>query len=537
MFGALVFFLSAANPAQLKAAGVTILTHGFESDTSYPEWVTAMADGIPNYFQTRFPGLDNTCSTYKLSITADNGFFAYSPPTRTNGSPPWATASGEIIIELDWSAISGDLEDTYASTYNVADFVRQVLVATNSFPELKGHPAIEFPIHLVGHSRGGSLMAQLSYDLGTNGIWTDHLTTLDPYPINNDGNSDFPAVIVDAPAKNTYSTVLFADNYWQDLGVGVFLGDPDGESVAGAYVRELDNLSGGYANVSSVDAPDHSNVHLWYHGTVDLETPTSDTSATITSTERSDWWVSDEKKGTNTGFEFGLIGGGDRMSTNRPLGAGFSAIVDGYNQWWDFGAGVSSNRTKLPSDNGTWPSLIKFDVTGTNSVVAGDLIYTTLYYQYAAQSNASLSVYFSTDLNPYNTNSTFVLQEQVPSTGAGSVNSYTNLALTTTNVPPGVYAIYGKISDGTHTRYLFAPESIEITANPQPVMGIVELNGTQLVIGITSLPGQKVVLQFSTDLHNWLPVATNTLTSGSWTFTNNAPQDFGQQFYRTLLLP
>jgi hypothetical protein len=536
LFGALVFFLGAANPCPMIAAGVTIITHGFESDTSYPEWVTVMADGIPNYFQTRFPGLDGTCSTYKLSITATNGSFAYSPPIRTNGSPPWATASGEIIIELDWSEISGDLEDTYASTYNVADFVAQVLMATNSFPELNGHPAIEFPIHLVGHSRGGSLMAQLSYDLGTNGIWTDHLTTLDPYPLNNDGNTD-PAVEVDAPAQYTYSTVLFADNYWQDLGVGVYFGDPDGEPVAGAYVRELDKLDGGYWNVSEVDAPDHSNVHLWYHGTVYLETPTSDTSATITSTERGDWWVSDEKKGTNAGFAYSLIGGGDRMGTNQPLGLGYPAVVDGYNQWWDLGAGTSSNRTGLPSNSGMFPNLIKFDVTGTNMVTAGQMIYTTLYYQYAGTSNATLSIYFDTDLNPYNTNSTLILQQKVPSTGAGLVNAYTNLGLATTNVPPGVYAIYGKISDGTHTRYLYAPESVEIVANPQPVLGIAQVSDTQLVIGVTGLSGQKVVLQSSTDLRNWLPVATNTLASSSWTFTNNAPQDFAQQFYRTVLLP
>src|SRR5271157_345164 len=214
-FAAIPFFLIALIPCPTKGAGMTIITHGFELNDSYPTWVTAMADDVPNYFQARFPGLDSKFTTYKLTITNIDGTFYYYPPSRTNGSPPWATASGEIIIELDWSSLSGsrDILDSYASTSNVAYFVGQVLMATNSFPELNGHPAIEFPIHLVGHSRGGSLMSQISYDLGTNGIWTDHLTTLDPYPINNDGNFDFPALIVDAPARNTYSTILFADNY------------------------------------------------------------------------------------------------------------------------------------------------------------------------------------------------------------------------------------------------------------------------------------------------------------------------------------
>jgi len=538
LLGALVFLLSAANPHPVEAAGVTIITHGFELDTSYPTWVTAMADAIPNYMQARFPGLDNTCSTYKLTITAPNGDYSFSPPTRTNGSPPSATASGEIIIELDWSAVSGDILDAYASTYNVASFVSQILMATNSFPELKGHPAIEFPIHLVGHSRGGSLMAQISYVLGTNGIWTDHLTTLDPYPLNNDGNDDFPATVVDAPAQYTYSTVLYADNFWQDIGGGIYEGDPDGEAVAGAYVRQLEDLSGGYVNVSSVDAPYHSNVHLWYDGTVDLATPASDTAATITSVERAAWWVSEEEKGTNAGFEYSLIGGGNRMSTNQPLGPGTLAIVDGYNRRWDFGVAGAPNRTVLPSNSGTWPNLIQFNVVGNNGVTAGQTIATKFYYQYGGASNSvTAQFYFDRDFNPYNTNSAFITEISLTNTGISSVY-YDSVNLTTTNVPPGVYAIYGKISDGAHTRYLYAPESVEIVASAQPpVLGIVEWNGTQLVIGVSGVSGQEIVLQSSPDLRNWLPLATNTLTSGSWTYTNNAPHDLSRQFYRAFLFP
>ncbi len=520
-----------------KAAGVTIITHGYEDDSSFPTWVAAMADQMPSYFHYRYPSLNTNFTTYRLTLSYNGSSYIFSS-TRTNGAPPSATESGEIVIELDWSSLSGNLLDSYASTYNVGWAVSQVLMLTNAIAELNGHPLTEFPIHLIGHSRGGSLMSQICYVLGTNGIWVDHLTTLDPYPLNNDGNID-PAAYVDASAKNTYANVLFADNYWQDLGVGALLGDPDGEPVAGAYVRQLFDLSGGYWNVSLLEAPDHSNVHLWYHGTVDLNTPANDTEAAITSTERADWWVAYEEEGVIAGFYYSLIGGGNRLSTDMPLGLpGDPAIVNGYNQWWDIGAGNSGNRTALPSDSGTWPNIIRFNVTGTNVIVASNLISTTLYYQYAGVSNLTLQIFFNTDFNPYDSNSVLVAQMQPPNTGAGSVYYYSNLGLTTTNVPPGVYAIYGKISDGVHIRYLYAPELVEIMSSQQPpVLGITMSNSAQFIIRVNGVSGQKIALQTSTDLQNWLPVVTNTSTSGSWSYTNNMPPVFSEQFYRALLLP
>jgi hypothetical protein len=523
-------FLSIFAPRTANSAGVTIITHGFELPASYPTWITAMADNIPDYFHARYPQLDTNFSIYKLIITNIGGTFYYFTPTRTNGAPPFTTQSGEIIIELDWSSLSGDTADYYASTSNVAEAVCQVLMATNSFPELNGRPAIEFPIHLIGHSRGGSLMSQISYDLGTNGVWTDHLTTLDPYPLNNDGDINFPAVEIDASAKNTYSTVLFADNYWQNLGIGWVFGDPDGEPVNGAYVRQLSDLSGGYGN-------DHSNVHLWYHGTVDLATPANDTGASITTTERANWWVPYEDEGLFSGFYYSLIAGGNRLSTDAPLGLpGNPTIVSGYNQYWNLGAGTNVNRTALSANNGTWPNVIKFDVTGTNIVAQSNTIIATLYYQYAGSSNLTAQIYFDGDLNPYNSNSIAVLSLQPPATGTGSVFYYSALGLPTTNLAPGAYAIYAKISDGSHTRYLYAPEIVQIVSIFQPpTLAVSNFNGAQFQIDVSGVPNQTIVLQHSTDLHIWLPIATNKLTGNNWTYTNTVSPNSGGQFYRAVL--
>jgi hypothetical protein len=530
---AAVFLLAIAPQFTTKAAGITLIAHGFEDDVSFPTWVSSMADQMPTYFSGRFPGLNTNFTTYRLVVTHNGNGYSFSS-TRTNGLSPFTTQSGEIVVELDWSALSGDASDSFADTYNVGWAVSQILMLTNAVSELNGHALSEFSIHLIGHSRGGSLVSQISYVLGTNGLWVDHVTTLDPYPINNDGDDDFGFSYEDASADHTYANVLFADNYWQDLGAGAYFGDPDGEPVSGAYVRQLTDLEGGYNN-TGLFSTYHSNVHLWYYGTINLNTPANDTGASITSTERTAWWVPYEDYGLNAGFAYSLLGGANRTNTAIPLGLPSDpTVVSGFNQYWNLGGGTSANRTPLTVNSGAWPNVIRFDLLGTNVVSQNSFASTTLYYQYGGSSNLTIQVFLDQDFNPYNTNSIAVLTVQPPASGTGSVYYYTSLSFSTTNVPPGYYSIYAKITDGKHIRYMYTPELLQITSQVQsPNLAIANIGNAKINVIVNGVSGQKIVLQSSNDLKSWAPIATNTLTTSTWIYAGVSQTN--RQYFRAML--
>ena len=185
-------------------------------------------------------------------------------------------------------------------------------------------------------------------------------------------------------------------------------------------------------------------------------------------------------------------------------------------------------------NNGTWPNIIKLDIVGTNSVAQNAPLAAGLYYQYGGTSNLTLQFFLDADLNPYNSNSIPLLTLTPPATGTNAVNSYQSLGLATTNVPAGAYSVYAKISDGTHSRYLYAPEWVQVTVSPAPpTVDIRNAGGGQVVIGINGVVGQRLILQSSSDLKQWWGVATNTLTTSRWLYTNSVAGT--RQFYRAQL--
>lgn len=480
-----------------EAGGVTVITHGFSGNVT--DWIIPMAAVAPHY--PLFPGVTYSC--YQISITRNGSGQYIATASFLGGTQPTATDSGEILVKLDWSTLASF---GGASSTNVATAASAALLSPTLIPEMGGRPLAELPIHLIGHSRGGSVVTEMARLLDAQGVWVDHVTTLDPRPVPALGD----------PSVTSYANVLFADNFWQTMGDGLIV--PNGQAVFGAYNRKLLNLNGGYSS-------SHSDVHLWYHGTVDLTTPATDTQATITSTQRGTWWTTAEGAGTVSGFRYSLIGGGDRLSQAEPAGVGNGRISDGFNGFWDFGGGLAANRTALSLNSGLWPNVIRVALASVAPVPAGEPFMASLYYQSGATTanTVELRVLLDSDFNPYNGNEIEIDRRPLPNTGTSGV-AFTVLEARANPaaVAPGVYALCTSVNDGMRTRYLYAPATVIITPSPQaPAIDADSLtrpNGT-MRFTVLGFPGQNVTVMATTDFVSWTPVDTHLFTGTTWEFT------------------
>lgn len=178
---------------------------------------------------------------FELHVGVSNGQASVDGLSQLAGPSLTNSASAERIIIVDWAAATGigiDLESDYDAGA-IAGLIEPYLVGTIPAAGVN-NPFAESPIHLIGHSRGASLVSALAGDLGRDGIWVDQLTTLDPHPVYPD-----PSVVVSG-------NVLFADNYYETDAIPI-----SGSAVAGAHETNL--TGGGWG---------HSGIHDYYENTI-----------------------------------------------------------------------------------------------------------------------------------------------------------------------------------------------------------------------------------------------------------------------------
>jgi hypothetical protein len=499
--------INLARALSVHGAGVTLLTHGNSSDTS--SWVSGMAAALSARLGGNVP-------LYRIDVF-QGGSGLTNSVTKISGGNPLASFSGEIILMLDWGPVSSGA----ATTFEVAAAVAPLFGRTNLISELENHALAEFPIHIAGHSRGASLVCELSKRLGEQGLWVDQVTSLDAYPLD----SDAPAV--------SYENVLFSDSYYQTANLFI-----DGEIVPGSAWRKQTDVSEGY---TSFFIDGHSDIHVWYHGTIDLSPAASNgDGVSITSTMRNNWWTGGEDKGTNAGFRYTLQGDGDRLSVTQPNGADSSPIRDGFNRYFDVGDGdTPSNRTPVGGNTGEWPNPIRFDLVTTNVLGQGEVAEFEIYFQWAQPNTSTqlVQVLADPDYNPLNGNEIVLDQGFATGTTAAQVTQGTiSVALAGPGLVAGNYHLFVEMTAGNRSRVLYASHPIQVTASTQPlILDITGFTNSTFLLGVNGVAGQTAVLERSTDDLPWTPVATNTLSSSRWEFVEPVEPAFTKTLFRARL--
>ena len=369
-------------------------------------------------------------SLYHMVVGASGLFgVAVTAFGRVEGPPPSSSLTGDVVITVDWSSLS-TIDAT--STGTVAEAVTDTLL--NSGPSLGfGGLLPEIPFHLIGHSRGGSLVAEIAGDLGKQGIWVDQVTTLDPHPLGIDPG---PAGIA-----NIYNNVVFADNYYESTDL--LSGTVNGADNTGPL-----SFPGGTESC-------HSEVHAYYHGTISRSVSTDSDGGAIV-----DSWYNSR---ATTGFDYSLIDGGSRPSD------GLSSL-----------AGTSYNAVRVPVSLTTFSpwsnigSLSLTDLTSSAGLISNNDLLSINYRYQDIDGGGSINFFLDNDQNPYDGSTRWMgSRTNLPFTGpTPNSQSNTQLAIwSNTSLTTGFYYIYAQIVSPTgQARYAYLPQPIYITANSDEIV-------------------------------------------------------------------
>jgi hypothetical protein len=499
-------------------AGVTIITHGSEANHQYPGWLDDMGAAIASR-------AGSATAVYKFDVEATPSgplaaYFTYESGT----APSDNSTNAEVVIKLFWYNVAG-LTDTITTTdvaAAVTPFFEQFgLTPTNSGPALI-RPLVELPIHLIGHSRGGSMVSEIARLLATHGIWVDQMTTLDPHPQTPADCILFVCPGAYDAAVNTYDNVLFADNYYQIDNSGAF--PISGEHIDGAAEEpltpqfEIDGINdlGNYS--------DHIEVHDWYYGTID-ETATTASGDPLL---RSVWYPFALPYTYARGFQFSRVAGGQALREHTQLQMGFT------NVGWKFD--TNSLRSPNYTVSGTqWPNVFLDNTNGTWTVQAGQSVNLQVRYRDAFSSGVvTIDLGIDDDQNPYNDAPPKIFLTTT-NLATGNFNWFGTRTWIPTPEDDGKF-VYARITDANGlVRYYYLTSPFHVIVPPPPSLSLPVLaaNGAAQFY-INGTIGQHYTVQFSHDLMAWTNLTAFTSTNSLMVVFDSGATSVGTRFYRAV---
>jgi hypothetical protein len=174
-------------------------------------------------------------------------------------------------------------------------------------------------------------------------------------------------------------------------------------------------------------------------------------------------------------------------------------------------------------------------VIGTNTLSLGENCNVKFFYQYGQNNSQTAKVQFflDRDLNPWNTNGIEIADFALNGTGTNSLGVRTiGLGTASSKLSPGNYALYATITDGTHSRHLYAPEFVTLIPTTLKLSQVTVSQG-RASFTVSGAAGLTVVIQSSGDLVTWTGMETNRLGSVPWPFVDSKVVEGQRRFYRS----
>ena len=167
--------LLACTGANVQARNVTLVTHGLDSDAS--GWVLQMASSIRDAEANRGEESDVYFVRRRMAPTPLLPVNEVSQVTFTS-----TNGAKNIVIAYDWRDYAKSRFLSVGVEHDnpeVGPDVANLFLLDNVLPGVST-PLGHSYVHLIGHSRGGSLVCGVSSILSRSNVVVAQLTTLDP---------------------------------------------------------------------------------------------------------------------------------------------------------------------------------------------------------------------------------------------------------------------------------------------------------------------------------------------------------------------
>ncbi len=264
-------------------ARVTVISHGFSLGGTLPTWPAAYGQAI----------LEDARRDAAQSSNNYGSLFVHDPITGSwqANSSWWSNtnrADQEIALVFNWAQESNNAELSLFRQNGwleaAADSLFSSLVTSNG--HLPGgledksildlarspHDSNYLDLHFIGHSRGAVLNSLVTERMAAYfpELTIDQVTSLDPHPASPMNDPGYVSTFgFGSGSLRTFSNVHFADNYYRQDGLYEADGDFDGVVAPGAFNVKLrePTLGSGGSLLGGYDL-EHSDVHMWYYGTI-----------------------------------------------------------------------------------------------------------------------------------------------------------------------------------------------------------------------------------------------------------------------------